>query len=153
MGWSDIAIGGHWWETKEPRRGVVVIIEEKGRHRHSAVLISGKMKSQVRGDLSQVKGSLWWRQVPGGGAVIGIGEVDRHGEILVVSKEESRVGRWTVLAWGLWRRKVPRTGRKEGEFSGGVGRLWAVVASVHWYGGRAEGSSSKNDPTAAIVYP
>ena len=93
MGWSGIAIGGHWWETKESRRGVVVIIEEKGRHRHSAILISGQMKSQVRGDLSQVRDSLWWRLVPGAGAVIGIGEVDRHSEMLVISKEESRVRR------------------------------------------------------------
>ena len=31
-------------------------------------------------------------------------------------------------------------------------RLWAVVASVHWYGSWSK-CTGKNDPTAAIVYP
>ena len=57
------------------------------------------------------------------------------------------------MAWSLWWRKVPRKRRKEGEFSGRMGRLWAVVASVHRNGGRGEGSNIKHDPTAAIVYP
>jgi hypothetical protein len=86
MSWKSLAIGGHWWEAKEPRGGVVIVIDEVGRHRHSEILVSGKEKSRVRG-------SLWWRLVPGGGVVIVIGEVDRHSEILVIGKEKSRVRR------------------------------------------------------------
>jgi hypothetical protein len=155
------------------------------------------MKSQVRGNLSRLKGSLWWRQVPGGGAVIGKGEVDRHGEIFVISKEESRVrGRLGVrldsevfavskevfylcceeievhfISWqGQGRAVLDEPGdvllatgsnllnvvlvgsRRVLDGVLVAQKLWAVVASVHWCGGWAEGSSSKNNPTAAIVY-
>ena len=132
------------------------------------------MKSQVRGNLSRLKGSLWWRQVPRGGAIIGIGEVDRHGESFDVSKEvfylccekiEVHLVSWhgqrramldepgdVLLATGSNLLNVFLVGSRR--VFGGVlaQKLWAVVASVHRCGGWAGGSSSKNDPTAAIVY-
>ena len=49
MSWKSLAIGGHWWEAKEPGGGVVIVIDEVGRH--SEILVIGKAKSRVRGKL------------------------------------------------------------------------------------------------------